>query len=253
MFFLLSKILSFLFSPLSWIFILLIISFFHKKAKWKKKLIYTAVAILYLFSNNYIFYLAASKWNVKPIKLESNEKFKYAIVLGGMANFDDELKRIKFSEAVDRLLQAIRLYKTGHIEKIIISGGSGSILYPEMIESEIIRTYLIEIGIPKSDILIENKSKNTRQNAIFTAELLKRKNNHDTCLLISSSIHIRRAVGCFEKAGIKTLPYPTNQLDPVFKFSPGNLLLPDPAILNSWKLLIHEIAGYFIYWLRGYL
>ena len=253
MFFFLSKIFSFLFSPLSWVFILLIIAFFIKKSKAKKNLIYIAIATLYLFSNAYIFHITASKWNVKPTKLKNNERYKYAIVLGGMANFDEELKRIKFSESVDRLLQAISLYKKGNIEKIIISGGSGSILYPEMIESEIVRNYLLQIGIPEFDILTENQSKNTRQNALFTSQLLNTKDSHDTCLLISSSSHMRRAIGCFEKTGIKTHPYSTNQLDPVFKFSPGKLLLPDPAILNSWKLLIHEIAGYMIYRIKGYI
>ncbi len=253
MFFILSKIFSFLFSPLSWVFILLTIAFFYKNTKRKKQLIYTAIIILYVFSNNYLFHIAASKWNIKPIKLERNEKFKYAIVLGGMANFDQEVDRIKFSEAIDRLLQTLQIYKAGHIKKIIISGGSGSILYPEVIESEIIRNYLIQIGIPKSDILIENKSKNTRQNALYTAELLKKKNIPYSCLLVSSTSHMRRATGCFHKVGINVLPYPTNQQDSNFKFTPGKLLLPDPAILNSWNLLIHEIAGYIIYWLRGYV
>ena len=250
MFFLLSKILSFLFSPLSWVFILLIIVFFLKTKKWKKRLIYTSVVVLYLFSNNYIFYLAASKWYIKPVKLETHQQFKYAIVLGGMANFDEEVKRIKFSESADRLMQAIHLYKTNHIEKILISGGSGSIFYPEMIESEIVRTYLIQIGIPECDILIENKSKNTWQNASFTAKLLDNNKNY---LLISSSIHMRRATACFKKAGIKTQPYPSNQLDSSFKYSPGSLLLPNASILSSWELLIHEIAGYFIYWIKGYV
>ncbi|RLD61263.1 MAG: hypothetical protein DRI95_14435 [Bacteroidetes bacterium] len=253
MFYLLSKIFSFLFSPLNWVFILLITAFFIKINKWKKNLIYIAIATLYLFSNSYIFHITASKWNIKPIKLKNNERYKYAIVLGGMANFDEELKRIKFSVSVDRLLQALSLYKTGYIENIIISGGSGSILYPEMLESEIVRSYLLQIGIQESDILIENRSKNTRQNALFTSELLGTKNHNETCLLITSSSHMRRAIGCFEKTGIKTHPYPTNQLDSAFKFSLGNFLLPDPAILNSWKLLIHEIAGYMIYRIKGYI
>ena len=170
-----------------------------------------------------------------------------------MANFDDNVKRIKFSASSDRLMQAINLYKTSYIEKIIISGGSGSILYPEIIESEIVREYLIQIGITSQDILIENKSKNTQQNANYTANLLNKVNFKDSCLLITSSIHIKRANACFKKAGIKTRPYPTNQSDYKFKYSPQNLFLPDPAILNSWNQLLHEIAGYLIYWVKGYV
>ncbi|MEN8121600.1 MAG: ElyC/SanA/YdcF family protein [Bacteroidota bacterium] len=72
-------------------------------------------------------------------------------------------------------------------------------------------------------------------------------------MLISSSIHMRRAMDCFQKTGVEVRPYPTNQLDPTFKYTPGKILLPDPAVLNSWKLLIHEVAGYIIYWIKGYV
>jgi uncharacterized SAM-binding protein YcdF (DUF218 family) len=253
MFFLLSKIFSFLFSPLSWIFILLIIAFFLKNRQKKKITIYIAAAVLYLFSNNYLYFLAATGWNIKPISLKNSEHYKYAIVLGGMANFDKEVERIKFSEAADRLFQTISLYKTGHIDKFIIVGGSGSILYPETIESEIVRTYLLQIGIPESDILIENKSKNTHENALFTAKLLKRQNYRDSCLLVTSSFHIRRAKACFAKAGIKVKAYPTNQLDADFKFLPAAFLMPDASILSNWQLLIHEMLGYIVYWFKGYL
>jgi len=253
MFFLLSKIFSFLFNPLSWIFILLIVAFFLKNRQKKKMTIYIAVAVLYLFSNNHLYFLAASGWNIKPISLKNSEHYKYAIVLGGMANFDEELGRIKFSEAADRLFQTIGLYKTGYIDQFIIVGGSGSILYPEKIESEIVRTYLLQIGIPENDILIENKSKNTHENALFTAELLEQQNYRDSCLLVTSSFHARRAKACFSKVGVKVKAYPTNQLDADFKFSPAVLLFPDASVLGNWQLFIHEISGYVVYWLKGYL
>lgn len=253
MFFLISKIFSFLINPLSWVFILLIFAFFLKNKQKKKITIYMAVAVLYLFSNNYLYFLAASGWNIKPVRLKNSEHYKYAIVLGGMANFDEELERIKFSEAADRLFQTIGLYKTGYIDKFVVVGGSGSLLYPEMIESELVRSYLLQIGIPENDILIENKSKNTYENALFTAELLEQQNFRDSCLLVTSASHIRRAKACFTKAGVKVKGYPTNQLDTDFRYSPAALLLPDASILGNWQLLIHEMLGYTVYWLKGYL
>ncbi len=251
MFFILSKIFSFLFSPLSWFFILLLFAFFRKNKKQKKQLLYTAVFILYIFSNNSLFHLANSVWSKKAIKLPQNAAYNYAIVPGGMANFDDKVKRIRFSESADRLFQAIYLYKSNKVKKLLISGGSGNILYPELRESEIIRNYLIRIGIPPKDILIENNSKNTYQNAQFTAKILKRSNFTDTCLLITSSMHMRRAQACFEKAGVKVKPFPVSQILSKYRYSPDNLFLPNAKALNSWQQLMHEIAGYIVYWLRG--
>lgn len=253
MFFILSKIFSFLFSPLSWVFILFVVAFLLKSKRKQKIAFYAAIAVLYLFSNNYLYHLTAAGWSIKPVMLEKKAHYKYAIVLGGMANYDKEVKRIKFSESADRLFQALSLYKNGYFDKFIIVGGSGSILQPEMIESELVRSYLLQVGIPEKDILIENKSKNTRENALFTAELLNTQNIGDSCLLITSSVHIRRARACFKKAGVKAKAYPVNQLDASFQFSPGSLLLPEASVLGNWQLLIHEMAGYIVYWLKRYL
>jgi len=253
MFFILSKIFSFLLNPLSWVFILLGFAYFLKNQKRRKYIFYTAIAVLYVFSNNSLFHLVDLVWSEKAINLPQNKQYEYAIVLGGMANFDDEIQRIRFSASADRLLQTVLLYKTGKAKKIIISGGSGSILYPEQIESEIVRNYLIETGIPAKDILIENKSKNTHENAFYTAKLLQNMNFMDTCILVSSAMHIKRAKACFTKEGIKVKAYPVSQTLNKYRFSPDNLLFPNAEALNGWQQLLHEIAGFIVYWMRGYI
>ena len=253
MFFIISKIFAFFLNPLSWFFVLTISAYFIKNTKQKKRFIYAAVILLYLFSNNSLYHLANSLWIEKAVKLPGNAHYEYAIVPGGMANFDDKVQRIRFSASADRLFQAILLYKTGKVSKLFISGGSGTILYPELLESEIVKDYLIKTGIPQQDILIENRSRNTYQNAQFTARILKEKNFTDTCLLITSALHIPRATACFTKAGIKVKAYPSNQVLDKYRYSPDNLILPSAEALNNWQQLLHEIAGYFVYWLRGYI
>lgn len=253
MFFILSKIFSFLFSPLNWFFILIIVAFIQKNKKQHKQYLYTAVIILYIFSNNSLFQTVNSVWSKKAVKHTQNSSYTYAIIPGGMANFDEEVKRIRFSESADRLFQAIYLYKNKQVKKLLISGGSGNVLDPELRESEIIRDYLIHIGVPENDILIESKSKNTYQNAQFTAKILNKNNFTDSCLLITSAMHMRRAQACFKKAGIKIKPYPVSQILKTYKYSPDNVLLPKAEALNSWQQLIHEIVGFIVYWLLGYI
>ncbi|MCF6242750.1 MAG: YdcF family protein [Bacteroidales bacterium] len=242
-----------MFHPLSWVFILLIFAFFIKKQKVKKKLLYSAVIVLYIFSNSSLFHLINAAWSMPAIELSDNQNYKYAIVPDGMANFDNQVKRIRFSASADRLFQAIYLYKTQKIEKLIISGGSGDILHPDLLESEIIKDYLIKIGIPQKDILIENKSKNTHENAFYTAELLRNIHFTDTCVLITSAMHMPRAKACFKKEGVKILSYPSTQILEKNFYSPANLLLPQADVLSNWQQLFHEIAGYIVYWLRDYI
>ena len=64
-------------------------------------------------------------------------------------------------------------------------------------------------------------------------------------------MHIRRAQACFEKAGVKVKPFPVSQILSKYRYSPDNLFLPNAKALNSWQQLMHEIAGYIVYWLRG--
>ena len=95
-------------------------------------------------------------WELPAINNKSIEKtYDFGIVLSGMGKYDPALNRFNFFRSSDRLWQTITLYKQGIIKKIIISGGSGSILHPNQRESVYLRDYLITIDIPKSDILID--------------------------------------------------------------------------------------------------
>ena len=58
------------------------------------------------------------------------------------------------------------------IKKIVFTGGSGSILHQDMKEGKYAEQFLLNLGIPSADILIESESNNTRENAVFTQKLL---------------------------------------------------------------------------------
>ena len=96
-----------------------------------------------------------------------------------------------------RIEQGISLYQNNQINKILVSGGIGFFnkdrKTPEAIKLE---KYLLYRGVPKCDILVEAKSRNTRENIQFVMEILKNKYDlNDTKLaLISSDFHIRRCI-----------------------------------------------------------
>ena len=117
------------------------------------------------------------KWEVKPVNLQTGIKpYDVGILLGGsLRSYDQEFGRPVYSQSVDRLLQTIALYKSGKVKKILLSGGSGSVTRPNERESEIILKVLLQTGIPENDIIIENTSRNTYENAIYTAEILKKR------------------------------------------------------------------------------
>ena len=252
-FFIISKILDFLIDPLVWIIALLAFSLFSKNPKRKRRLLVTSLILLLVFSNPFLFDEAMRAWE-KPATRMSDIPGTYdaGIVLSGMVMYDNSLDRIQFNRRNDRLMQAIALYREGKIKKIVFSGGSGSLVYDYLKESEMVKKFLVEIGIPADDIVIENKSNNTHENAVFTKEVLQKELPNGKYILFTSAFHMRRAVACFKKAGIEVTPYSTDRYSGPRKFYPNHLLLPNAGILFDWNSLLHEIIGYGVYKVMGY-
>lgn len=63
---------------------------------------------------------------------------------------------------------------------------------------------MLYCGVPDSVIITEEKSRNTRESATYTKQLLHQLNMRSkTILLVTSAFHIPRALGCFRKVGLK--------------------------------------------------
>ncbi|MBQ4010064.1 MAG: YdcF family protein, partial [Bacteroidales bacterium] len=174
------------------------------------------------------------------------------IVLTGMIFYDSENDKIEFGQSTDRILEAVRLYYTGHIEKIFISGGSGLLLDQTHKESQLLKDYLTSINVPEEDIIIETESRNTHENAVEAAKVLRPTESSDTYLLITSASHFRRAAKCFENEGFSFDSYPVDYCSRKLGSNPETWLIPAPSAFSTWNMLIHEIAGYVMYDWSGY-
>lgn len=252
MFFMLSKLLAFIITPLIWIVVLLIWAMVTKIETRKKRMLRWALGLTLFFSNPFIFDEFSRMWEIPATRYEDVEAYEYGIVLGGMSSYDTEYGRAQFYRGVDRLIQTIELYKKGKIEKIVFTGGSGSILHPENKEGNYVNRYLLYMGIPKEDFIIEAESQNTRENATYTKKLLDDKKVEGKHLLITSAFHMRRSLGCFEKAGLDVVGYSTDRYAGPCKWEFDHLFIPNLSAMKDWDNLIHEITGYITYKIMGY-
>lgn len=254
MFFYLSKLLAFLVSPMIWVFALLLYSFKTKVEGRAKKLRIIAICILYFCSNSFIVDECFRAWEpVTPDYDLMATKFDGAIVLGGIGDIDLRLDKINFGHSGDRLFQTLPLFYKHRIKKLIFTGGSGSIEFPEKREAIYVRKYLLSIGFPDSSLVIETKSRNTYENAVFTKKIMDSLNLTGNYLLVTSTYHLPRAMAVFKKAGYNNLtPYSTNRASGLRRFTFDHLFIPNPGSLFALELLIHEWVGYFTYKLKGY-
>lgn len=255
MFFLLSKVLAFLVQPIVWILAFIVYSFFSKIEKNKKRARVIAGVMFLFFSNAFILDETMRSWEIDAVKYESLQKpYEVGIVLGGILGYDQDLDRLQFYRGADRLWQAVELYKMGKIKKILFVGGSGDIRHPELKEGRFVLRYLQTIDIPERDILIENESKNTRENALFTKAILDKAEIKGPFLLITSATHMRRSLACFEKAGLQADAYSTDRYTGKKRvFYIEHLLLPNVEVFRKWDVLIHEWVGMITYKLAGYI
>jgi uncharacterized SAM-binding protein YcdF (DUF218 family) len=254
MFFFVSKILSFLSLPISWIFIVLLFSIFIKNTKKKQGAIIIAATLFFVFGNSFITNIVYGIWETPPINDKTMPHYKVAIVLGGISYYDTNLKRIHFQRSSDRIFQALDLYHQHKIDKIFISGGAGYISKPYETEAIFLREYLLKIGVPDSVILFESISKNTIENAIYTRQKLEEDNRFkptEKYLLVTSAYHMKRALACFKKQGFDVDAYSVDGTSGEHKLQLDELLIPNFSSFQNWDILVHEWIGYVSYKLTG--
>lgn len=143
----------------------------------------------------------------------------------------------------DRVFHAARLYKAGKAKWIIASGG-WDVWSGEDIETQAsaMRALLKELGVPEEVVLTEDTSRNTRENALFTKSLLD-DNGFKKILLVTSALHIPRALAEFRTACPQVYPAPTDF--EMAKNRPRILLglIPNAAALEGGSRAFKKIIG----------
>ncbi len=254
MFFILSKTLFFLLTPINWIVGLLLYAFFGKHEKRTRRAFKLGLILLVVLSNPFLSNVMFKWWEREAVPINKLEGvYDIAIVLGGFSDVNEHPRdRLHLSEAADRLTNAIELYKTGKVRKILVTSGSAMVVGEKVSEGKITGEFLDRIGIPASDFIIEPDSRNTHENAIYTAKILREQYPDARCLLITSGFHFPRAGRAFRKAGVEFTPFATDILSNPIKWTPQHLILPNSHSLSIWQRLIKEWVGLAAYKVLGY-
>lgn len=146
-------------------------------------------------------------------------------------------------ELMVRLATAVRAHRlTG--APVIVSGGALS--KKDTPEAWIVQRFLKDFGIAPDRIFIEDKSRDTGENARFVAEICRRHHFRKP-LLVTSAYHMKRAVLIFERNGLNVTPLPAD-----FRYSPRITLtpytfLPSPSALSLTAAALHERLGIMFY------
>ena len=186
---------------------------------------------------------------IPQVPISSVAPAQAIVVLGGAVSPPMIGKtEIDLGAAADRIWYAARLFHAGKAPIVLLSGGGGGDIDRQAFsDARAMAVLLQDLGVPAKAFLLEEHSRNTRQNAAFSAALLK-AHGIKHILLVTSALHIPRAIPLFTARGLQVTPAPTDfetTRDP-----PSGLLawLPDASALNGSALAMKEIVGRWIGW-----
>ena len=153
------------------------------------------------------------------------------------------------NEAAERYTEAVALARRLPTARIVFTGGSGRLLTVEAPEAEEAGRLFAALGIAEDRITLESKSRNTHENAVLTAEIVKPAPGQ-RWLLVTSAWHMPRAIGCFRRAGFTVDAWPVDYRAPR-PLDITRVYGSVPEGLRRVDIVMREYVGLAAYYLTG--
>jgi len=173
------------------------------------------------------------------------------IVLGGVVDTARSQARgqVNLNSDAARMTTALELARRYPAARLVFTGGSGELLGQGPAEAIGARDFWLSLGVPEERITLEDKSRNTWENALFTRNLVHPKPG-EIWLLVTSAWHTPRSVGIFRRIGFAVVPYPVAYRT----FGDSRDLLSFTSMGERVIMLdsgVREWVGLLAYWLAG--
>ena len=173
------------------------------------------------------------------------------VVLGGGLEGGVNLVRggYELNGGGDRFVETAVLARRFPEAKILVSGGVGSVLLEGEGDADTAVRFFTALGVPRERLILENQSRNTAENAVFSHKLVAPKPG-ENWILVTSAFHMPRSVGLFRKVGFPVIPWPVDYRTSgkegvgLFRDSPTDALQNTMTAMREWI----GLAGY---WLSG--
>ena len=244
--FTLTKILSFFVYPLS------LGLFFVGLSLWGQLRGNRAAAGLYTFLALSVIYVPSTQFGVDTFATPLEARYPafapeelpngdVIVVLGGGVGAERKFGRGgDLNHAADRVPAGAELWKANKAPRIIVSGAA---IKGSVTSADHASDFLKRLGVSSNAILLEESSFTTQEEAVAIAKLVDRSSH---ILLVTSSLHMRRAVALFNSQGFKVTAVPTDHR--VHKY-PGAIpgWMPTIEHLSTSTAAIHEWVGFWVY------
>lgn len=174
------------------------------------------------------------------------------VILGGGKkghNADpDEIEALMEASWV-RTYAGLRLWEQLEREPTVVLSGGG---YGDVREADLMAQLAEQAGVSRSNMLLERDSMTTWQNAEGARDLLNSAGKGDVepdkIFLVTSAMHMPRALATFSKFNFNVCPWPVDQR--AFRPDFGGRWIPSIRPLQKSSMALHELKGLLWYWFR---
>ncbi len=253
--FLFKKIVAALLAPLPLSIVAILLGLFLACYTRRKRaghlLILIALTTLTLFSitpvsNTLVASLENQYPSYQPQATAETAHIRYVVVLGG-GHISDPAVPVTSQinpSTLARVTEGVRLHKMLPSSRLVLSGGK---VFDDQPEAETMRQVAIIMGVKEENIVLDRRSRDTREQAINIKSLTRESG----FILVTSAMHMPRSMALFEHQGLTPIPAPTHHRARKQVLSGPAYFLPNANALLKSEQITHEYIGMAWAWLRG--
>lgn len=254
LFFFFSKVLTLFLYPLNLVILLGVFGVYFIKGTKYRLIAITPIFILFFFSSFPIsqFLIKTLEDKYPPIPIQDLENSDVIVVLGGSINILTRFpERIELGSSADRMTESLELFNNKKAPYLLFTGGSGVLFQQNLREATFAKKFFLNFGVPEDSLLLEDESKNTYENAIFTRKILSSR-SMNKIILVTSAFHMERSFRIFKEQGFEIQAFPTDYKSLISEMN-WDMLVPNIGYLDNSTIAIKEIVGIWVYKWKGYL
>jgi len=224
---------------------------FRRGRWWSRSLLFLGVLLLLVSGFTTFGYALITPLEDRFVRPAEPTHIDGIVVLGG--GMDGEVDSVRhgweFNQSGDRMVEALRLALTHPEAKVVIAAGPAALAPEQEPEAYAALRFFTAFGIAANRLVLDDKSRNTEENAQF-AKALAGAAPGQVWLLVTSAFHMPRSVGLFSKAEFAVVPWPADYLA---SGAEGIRLKPDqsPENIVVSSTALREWAGLLGYWMAG--
>jgi uncharacterized SAM-binding protein YcdF (DUF218 family) len=148
------------------------------------------------------------------------------------------------------VLEGVRLHQLLNGSRLIVSGGVPDGGVNQKPEAVLMADAIASLGIPDTHVVVEANSRNTYEQSVRVAALLKRG---ERAVLVTTPIHMSRALAYFESRGVHPVPSPAPIEYTAHPDSWRQLLVPNAGALRMSELTVYERLASAFGWALGWM